>query len=79
MRREDVNAVARALHVARVQRVDSTYALQALERLAAELERRNTIAAETECLSCGALACPHGEAFHYHHDGCPSCLAKEPF
>ena len=21
--------------------------------------------------------CPHGEPFHYHHDGCPSCEAEE--
>lgn len=26
-----------------------------------------------ECLACGERDCPHGEALHYHHDGCPSC------
>ena len=22
-------------------------------------------------------ACPHGEPFHFHHDGCPSCYTDD--
>lgn len=28
--------------------------------------------------SCEAIAtCPHGDVFHNHHDGCPSCVSAE--
>lgn len=26
-----------------------------------------------ECSVCAAICCPHGEPFHFHHDGCPAC------
>lgn len=28
---------------------------------------------DQECWICGTKACPHGEPFHFHHDGCPAC------
>lgn len=28
---------------------------------------------DDECLICGFLLCPHHEALHFHHDGCPVC------
>ncbi len=27
-----------------------------------------------ECSQCAVIDCPSGDLFHYHHDGCPSCL-----
>ena len=32
-----------------------------------------------ECSICGVICCPHGEPMHFHHDGCPSCAAPEPY
>lgn len=29
--------------------------------------------ADAECLTCGAICCPHGDPLHFHHDGCPAC------
>ncbi len=29
-----------------------------------------------ECIVCGTRDCPHGEALHYHHDGCPACFSE---
>jgi len=26
-----------------------------------------------ECATCSEIICPHGHAFHFHHDGCPAC------
>lgn len=26
-----------------------------------------------ECYVCAAIICPHQDALHFHHDGCPSC------
>lgn len=26
-----------------------------------------------ECEVCAVRDCPHGDAMHHHHDGCPSC------
>jgi hypothetical protein len=28
---------------------------------------------DPECHTCGEIICPHGEALHFHHDGCPAC------
>ena len=28
---------------------------------------------ESECSVCSTIICPHGDDFHFHHDGCPSC------
>jgi hypothetical protein len=28
---------------------------------------------DAECMKCGEIMCPHGEALHFHHDGCPQC------
>lgn len=33
---------------------------------------------DPECLACGARDCPHGEPFHWHHDGCPACIEETP-
>jgi len=30
-----------------------------------------------ECMICAMIDCPHGEALHYHHDGCPACFGEE--
>lgn len=30
-----------------------------------------------ECGICSSLCCPHGEPFHFHHDGCPACCQDE--
>lgn len=27
-----------------------------------------------ECMICSIRDCPHNEALHYHHDGCPACI-----
>src|SRR5262245_41718436 len=29
---------------------------------------------DMECSACAVIMCPFGDAFHYHHDGCPSCV-----
>jgi hypothetical protein len=34
--------------------------------------------AAIECVACGRDVCPHGDPFHYHHDGCPSCSDSAP-
>lgn len=31
-----------------------------------------------ECHVCSQIICPKGDAFHFHHDGCPSCAQDEP-
>jgi predicted nuclease with TOPRIM domain len=28
---------------------------------------------DPECGTCAQIVCPHGEALHFHHDGCPAC------
>lgn len=30
-----------------------------------------------ECIICALRDCPFGEPLHYHHDGCPACLAHD--
>lgn len=30
-----------------------------------------------ECYTCSELCCPHNDMLHFHHDGCPSCAARE--
>lgn len=30
-----------------------------------------------ECGICARICCPHGEPFHFHHDGCPACCHDE--
>ena len=29
---------------------------------------------DMECSACAVIMCPFGDAFHFHHDGCPSCV-----
>lgn len=31
-----------------------------------------------ECMRCSVIVCPHGDALHFHHDGCPSCDMDDP-
>jgi len=31
--------------------------------------------ADAECMDCAQVACPHADRLHFHHDGCPSCIA----
>lgn len=28
-----------------------------------------------ECSVCAEIICPHEDPMHFHHDGCPSCIA----
>lgn len=32
---------------------------------------------DSECEECSKIICPHQEPLHFHHDGCPSCVAFE--
>lgn len=32
---------------------------------------------DPECLTCGAIICPHHEPLHFHHDGCPACYERK--
>ncbi len=32
---------------------------------------------DAECSTCATIICPHGEPFHFHHDGWPAC-AEDP-
>jgi len=31
--------------------------------------------AKLECSQCGVRDCPEKDPLHYHHNGCPSCIA----
>jgi len=31
----------------------------------------------SECGECAKIVCPHGEIYHFHHDGCPACDGGE--
>lgn len=31
----------------------------------------------SECMDCSKIVCPHGEPFHFHHDGCPACAEDD--
>ena len=33
--------------------------------------------ADAECTTCATIICPHQDAMHFHHDGCPSCADEE--
>jgi hypothetical protein len=51
-----------------------------MERATREFEQKVRIHPATndcpdmECAYCAARDCPFRDMFHYHHDGCPSCL-----
>jgi hypothetical protein len=52
--------------------------IAALERrLEKMVEHMLNVCPDLECLTCGALVCPHAESLHFHHDGCPACWAAE--
>lgn len=31
-----------------------------------------------ECSECSKIVCPFKCELHFHHDGCPACIAQEP-
>jgi hypothetical protein len=57
------------------------YVYEAAEALLAEATRQiDALLAhcpDGECGTCGTIICPHGDQFHFHHDGCPSCAEAE--
>jgi len=52
---------------------DNTLLKAEVERLHKALDHMMTHCADAECTTCSEIVCPHGEPFHFHHDGCPAC------
>lgn len=38
-----------------------------------ETDNALQLCGDSECSTCAAIICPHGEPLHFHHDGCPAC------
>lgn len=61
---------ARAALVAEVEKLEAENAelYQKLDALLAHCPNN-------ECGTCGSIICDHKDPMHFHHDGCPSCVA----
>lgn len=65
------------VHKAIAEQQALVYMMEGLVKKANEqLERTLALCDDPECPTCGMIVCPHGEALHYHHDGCPFCSAE---
>lgn len=50
-----------------------------IQRLHGVVDKLLAHCPDAECSTCAEAVCPHGEPFHFHHDGCPACyLAENP-
>jgi G:T-mismatch repair DNA endonuclease (very short patch repair protein) len=55
-------------------------AQQALDRMVIaeeQVEKLLNHCPDSECDTCAEIICPHGCAWHFHHDGCPTCAEHE--
>lgn len=67
--------------VARAEKVQSSLTRKEISREVYEKHghRNSALCPEDECIVCAMIDCPHGEPFHYHHDGCPACHSDLDF
>jgi hypothetical protein len=59
---------------------DAVFAMAEAEREFWEEVKKHMPTSECpdmECAHCAARDCPQHDSLHYHHDGCPSCIATE--
>jgi hypothetical protein len=52
--------------------------LEKIQKMGEQLDALLAHCPDAECIDCGLIICPHGDALHFHHDGCPSCVENHP-